>query len=154
MFKLANKDIIKDSAEIIKNANKKTTIPSIINAQISIVGDAVSDNTVEIFGKFDGSLKADVIIIREGGDVKGKISAKYIKIAGNFKGDVVSAILHVSSAGAIEGNIEYGIISIEEKAQIKGQMVYNPSLLRVSSAENENILDKSHPKTLNIENKE
>lgn len=136
MFKIINKDTIKDSSEVIKNANKKTSIPSIINAQMVVRGNMTSDNIIEIFGRVEGDIKAEVVTVREGGTLIGKVEAKYVKVSGHFEGDISTAVIHITSTGNLFGKIDYGIISVEEKAQVKSEMQYNPSLLQVSKGEN------------------
>ena len=138
MFKLNNKNEIKDSNEVIKNANKKTSIPSIINAEMSIKGDIVSENIVEIFGKVEGNIKADVLSLREGSEVKGVVQAKYVKIAGKFEGDVHSSIIHITASGSAFGNLVYGIISIEEKAKFEGSLSQKAELLEIKNTHNIN----------------
>ena len=135
MFKLSNKETIKDSNEVIKNVNKKTSLPSIINAEMQIIGDIKSDNIVEIFGKIEGNISADIVSIREGASVEGKIIAKYVKIAGNFRGDVQSSIIHITSQGDVHGKLSYGIISIEEKAKFDGTMSQDANLLAIKQVE-------------------
>jgi cytoskeletal protein CcmA (bactofilin family) len=142
MFKLANKNEIKDSNEVIKNANKKTTIPSIINAEMYVKGDISSDNIIEIFGKVKGSIKADVLSIREGGFAEGVINAKYVKIAGTFNGEIQSSIIHITSTASVEGKLTYGIISIEEKAKFQGTLVQQTELLEIKEVEQPIIKDE------------
>jgi cytoskeletal protein CcmA (bactofilin family) len=138
MFKLSNKNEIKDSNEVIKSVNKKTSIPSIINTEMSVKGDLVSDNIIEIFGKVEGNIKSDVLSIREGALVKGNIASKYVKIAGAFEGDVVASIIHITSTGAVTGNLTYGIISIEEKGKFEGSINQKTELLEIKSVEEQN----------------
>lgn len=132
MFKTINKEIITDSAEIIKSVNKKTAIPSIISKGMDIIGDLCSENIIEIFGKVKGDIKADIIRIRENARVEGNLHAKYIQIAGTFEGNATCAVIHVLATGFIKGNLEYGLISVEEKAQITGQLIGNSQLLQLS----------------------
>ena len=135
MFKLSNKNEIKDSNEVIKSVNKKTSIPSIINAEMSIKGDLVSENIIEIFGKVEGGVKSDVLSIREGAFVKGKIVSKYVKIAGTFEGEITASILHITSTGYVKGNITYGIISAEEKGKFEGNVTQKTELLEIKPIE-------------------
>jgi cytoskeletal protein CcmA (bactofilin family) len=135
MFKLSNKETIKDTNEVIKNVNKKTSIPSIINAEMEIKGDMKSDNIIEVFGKVHGNIVADVVSIREGASIEGKIIAKYVKIAGNFTGEIKSSILHITSTGNAHAKLTYGIISIEEKAKFDGTMTQEAELLTIKQVE-------------------
>ena len=131
MFKLHNKHEIKDSGEVIKSVNKKTSVPSIVNAEMFVKGDISSENIIEVFGKIDGKVKADIISIREGASVKGSIVAQYVKISGTFDGDIKSAIIHITSTGVVNGKLAYGILSIEEKAKFDGTLMQSSELLIV-----------------------
>jgi cytoskeletal protein CcmA (bactofilin family) len=143
MFKSSNKNIIKDSNEVIKNVNKKTTIPSIINAELTLKGDITSDNIIEVFGKIEGNIVCDVLSIREGAIIKGKVVAKYVKIAGSFTGEIKAAIIHITGSGSINGIIEYGIISSEENAKIQGTLLQNSSLLESKVLEGDIVIEKT-----------
>ena len=136
MFKLNNKNEIKDSNEVIKTANKKTSIPSILNAEVCFKGDIVSENIIEIFGKVEGSIKSDVLSLREGSEVKGIVSAKYVKISGKFEGEINASIIHITASGSVNGTLTYGIISIEEKAKFEGTLSQKLELLEVKEIEN------------------
>jgi cytoskeletal protein CcmA (bactofilin family) len=131
MFKLNNKNNIKDSAEVIKSVNKKTSIPSIINSEMEVKGVITSDNIIEVFGKIEGVIKADVLSVREGASVKGEVVAKYVKISGIFEGDISSSIIHITSTGVVSGKMHYGVIAIEEKAKFDGTLKQTTELLEV-----------------------
>lgn len=139
MFKLNNKNEIKDSNEVIKNANKKTSIPSIFNAQTHFKGDITSENIVEIFGTIEGSIKAEVVSLREGSKILGNIEARYVKIAGKFDGKISSSIIHITSSGNAKGELTYGIVSIEEKAKFEGTLNQKLELLNSKELENKEI---------------
>lgn len=139
MFKLHNKHEIKDSGEVIKSVNKKTSVPSIVNAEMFVKGDISSENIIEVFGKIDGKVKADIISIREGASVKGSIVAQYVKISGTFDGDIKSAIIHITSTGVVNGKLAYGILSIEEKAKFDGTLMQSPELLTIKDITSEEV---------------
>jgi cytoskeletal protein CcmA (bactofilin family) len=105
---------------------------------MSVKGDLVSDNIIEIFGKVEGKIKSDVLSIREGALVKGNIASKYVKIAGAFEGDVIASIIHITSTGTVIGNLTYGIISIEEKGKFEGSINQKTELLEIKSVEEQN----------------
>lgn len=130
MFK-KNPNLMKDSSEVIKNATKKTTMPTIINPEITIEGDLSSENIIEIFGKVKGNIKTEVLSIREGAIVDGIIKATYVKIAGAFKGKLTSSIVHITHSGDVTGEMIYGILSIEEKGKFDGKVSQNIELLQI-----------------------
>ena len=131
MFKVKNTNLIKDSNEVIKNATKKTAIPTIINQEMVIEGDLISSNIIEIFGKVKGNIKSDVLSIREGATVDGTIHATYVKIAGNFKGNIKSSVIHITSNGEVKGEMVYGILSVEEKGKFEGKVSQDIELLQI-----------------------
>lgn len=151
MFKLNNKNEIKDSNEVVKNVNKKTSIPSILNAEVFFKGDLFSENIIEIFGKVEGSIKAEFVSLRLGSEVKGDIFAKYIKIAGKFEGKINSSIVHITSSGCVNGDLTYGILSIEEKAKFEGTLSQKPELLHAKEIEDKKN-DTNKARTENADN--
>jgi len=139
MFAIGNKNEIKDSQEVLKDANKKTPIPSIINSSMYVKGDISTDNIIDIVGKVEGSIRAKVVHIREGASVSGEIVSRYIKIGGDFKGNISSAIIHIASSGIVKGDLNYGIISIEERAKLEVVLKQELELLKLEEVSTKNI---------------
>lgn len=133
MFK-KNTYSIKDSGDIVRNASKQTSIPTIINNGITIVGNLISTNIIEVFGNIKGNVKSQVLHIREGAFVEGNIEASYVKIAGQFIGEIKSSIIHITNSGDVKGDVVYGIISIEEKGKFEGKLNQDIDLLKVQNS--------------------
>ncbi len=138
MFSLGNKNEIKDGNEVIKNANKNTPIPSIINPEMFVKGDIDAKNILDIMGKVEGNIKAKVVRIRDKASVIGKINSTYIQIGGDFQGSISSSIIHITPSGVVRGDLKYGIISIAEKAVIDATIKQDVELLKLKEVNDTN----------------
>lgn len=117
MFKSNNKNFIPNMNTII---NKSET-PSILAKSFQLEGDILSSGILEIEGKIKGSVKGNIVVIRESGLIEGKIEAESLNIYGSFKGEVHASSISIFKKAKIIGNIEYKSLSIEDGACIDGQ---------------------------------
>lgn len=110
-----------------KNKNALTirneaAVPTVIAADLSIVGNLVSEGTIEIAGRLEGNIKCDTLNIHSTAIIKGDVIAKYVKINGEINGVVKSKQVHIAEKGKVHGFVIYEKISIAEGAVLFGQL--------------------------------
>ena len=89
---------------------------SIIGKSLTIKGDIESTGSIDIVGIFIGDGLFNIINIREGGAVTGKITAEHAIINGKIDGDVVVEKLIINKTAIVTGTIKYQTIAIEDGA--------------------------------------
>lgn len=99
----------------------KNAIPSIISADLNILGNLVSDGIVEVEGKIEGNLVCASATIRKTGCIKGDVVAESIQIDGEIRGLVKARHVRVSGTGKVTGVVMYETLSIKDGAFIDGQ---------------------------------
>ena len=119
------------------------SMPSILSKDIAIQGDIKSSGVLEIEGKVNGTIKGNNVVIREGGNVEGKVDVDSITIRGNFTGDIKAKNISIFKKAQIVGNLEYEIsLSVEDGASIDGQFKRTskkPSLVAVEQSNIEEV---------------
>ena len=115
MFKFIN------NKNQIKTMTEKSETPSILSKNFQIQGDIKSSGILEIEGKAKGTIKGNLVVIREDGQVEGKIDADILNIHGAFNGDIKANKINIFKKARIIGNIEYKSLSVEDGAYIDGQ---------------------------------
>ncbi|MDR1498957.1 MAG: polymer-forming cytoskeletal protein [Rickettsiales bacterium] len=96
--------------------------PSLVAKNMTIIGDMRGGGSIEIEGKIEGNIFADVVTLRETGEVKGTIKCKVFNIKGNFNGNVLSEKINISDTASINGVLEYNFLSVDYGANINCEL--------------------------------
>ena len=93
---------------------------SSISAGLTIVGKIVGQGVVTIFGHGKGELRASTVVIAEGAQIEGGVSAEEMTIGGNVKGIIHANRVKLKSGAVVEGDIYHRTLTIEEGARFEG----------------------------------
>jgi cytoskeletal protein CcmA (bactofilin family) len=100
---------------------KKPGAPTVIANDISILGNVISEGTVDMDGRVDGTIKAPQITIRPGGVVKGDLTGDVIHVYGEVKGIIKAKNVVLFSSCRVEGVIMHESLTIEDGAFVDGK---------------------------------
>lgn len=103
-----------------RESNRKFA-PSIIAGDLNILGNMVSDGTIDIEGRVQGNVRSDKIIVRKDGSVMGDVSGEVVHIYGEVRGLVKARDVHLYSTCKVEGTIMHEVLSIEDGAFVDGK---------------------------------
>ncbi len=101
--------------------NNANGIPSIIAADLKIVGNLMCSGAIEIEGEIEGNVSCGQITIRRTGAVKGDVTAESIQVDGEINGLVKGKDIVLSESGRVTGVIMYESLSVKDGAYIDGQ---------------------------------
>ncbi|MDR3290410.1 MAG: polymer-forming cytoskeletal protein [Rickettsiales bacterium] len=101
-----------------ENTIIKNNSISVFSKNLEITGDIKDENVLEIEGKVKGNIFANHLTLRESSNVDGNIVAEEVILKGTFKGNVKSKKISISGKAKIHGKVEYGILSVEDGAEI------------------------------------
>ncbi len=108
------------SSEDSKEASGR--VPSIISADLKIVGDLKCTGDIQIDGTIEGSVKGGLIIIGEQAKVEGSIVAETVRIFGTVNGQIRAKTVHLDKTCKVIGDIASEILTIEAGAYFEGQV--------------------------------
>lgn len=117
----SSNDNRKNMNKKIENISNGKATPTILSRDLKIEGDITSLGLIEIEGAIKGTIRGNVVIIRENGVVEGDLIAESLNIRGNFLGNIRAKTISVSSKAVINGVIEYQTLCVEDGASIDGQ---------------------------------
>ena len=103
---------------------------SSISSGLSIVGKIVGHGALTIYGHVEGELRASTVVIAEGAQMEGEVSAEELTIGGHVKGTIHANRVKLNSTAVVEGDIFHRTLAIEENARFEG-----------TSRRNENTID-------------
>lgn len=102
-------------------SNKKEAIPSVMTADMNILGNIVSDGNVDFDGTLNGNVRCNILTIRANGCVKGEVVANTVMVYGRVKGLIRAKNVQLFSTCNVEGIIMHETIAIEDGAFIDGK---------------------------------
>jgi cytoskeletal protein CcmA (bactofilin family) len=95
---------------------------SSLGTELSIVGNLESRGDVEIDGRIEGRIDAQVVSIGERGHVKGTILAQEVRIRGAVEGEIGAMTVSLASSAVVNANITYQTLSVEAGAFFLGHV--------------------------------
>ena len=99
---------------------------SFIGPGMNIIGDLVTDGTVRVEGRIEGTVRAGkAVVIGKGGEVVGDVLTQDAVIGGRVRGTVVAeSRLELQASSDIEGQIRArsAHLQLEEGARFNGQI--------------------------------
>ena len=93
---------------------------SSISSGLSIVGKIIGHGALTIFGHVEGEIRASTIVIAEGAQIEGEVSAEELTIGGYVKGTIHANRVKLNNTAVVEGDIFHRTLTIEENARFEG----------------------------------
>ena len=111
---------------VLSRAGSGEASMSIIGPGMNIIGDLVTDGTVRVEGRIEGTVRAGkAVVIGKGGEVVGDVLTQDAVIGGRIRGTVVAeSRLELQASSDIEGQIRARAahLQLEEGARFNGQI--------------------------------
>lgn len=95
--------------------------PTIISADVNLLGNVISEGAVDIDGKIEGNVRARTVTIRKNGKVRGDVFADEITVYGEVRGTIKAREVSLYSSCHVEGVIMHEALTIEDGAFVDGQ---------------------------------
>lgn len=93
---------------------------SVINVDLRVTGDLVSESDVQVDGSVNGDIRTRNLTIGQHGEVRGEIVADKVRICGAVIGQVRARDVSLSDTARMMGDILHESLSIEPGAHIEG----------------------------------
>lgn len=100
---------------------RKSASPSVIAADMNVLGNIVSDGVLDIDGQIDGNVRAHTVSIRPNGKIRGDVLAEQVMIHGVVEGLVRAQSVTVYAGARVRGTIMHESLTIEDGAFIDGK---------------------------------
>ena len=92
---------------------------SLLFSDIKITGNITEKESINIYGKFTGNIKAELVETFENSNIAGNITSKNAFIGGKFKGDINSDRVYIRKTADVQGSIKQKTLSIKEGSVLK-----------------------------------
>ncbi len=97
-------------------------VPSIISADLKIVGDLHSGGDLQIDGAVEGDITSRSLTIGESAVVRGVLVAETVRIYGSVIGEVRANSVTLSKTARVEGDIIHQSLTMEAGADLIGKL--------------------------------
>jgi cytoskeletal protein CcmA (bactofilin family) len=95
--------------------------PSMIGADLTIMGNLVSRGEVQVDGEIQGDIHGTNIVIGEKAKITGGIIAEEIVVRGHVMGSIRGKRVMLQSTSHVEGDVFHQALSIEQGAFFEGK---------------------------------
>jgi cytoskeletal protein CcmA (bactofilin family) len=114
-----------DKVEKIMSAPRPVgtqAMPSIVSADMRIIGDVISQGETQIDGTVDGNVKSGTVTVGNAGTVNGEINADTVHVSGTVAGKIRAKTVTLAKTARLKGDIAHENLAIEAGAQFEGQV--------------------------------
>jgi cytoskeletal protein CcmA (bactofilin family) len=98
----------------------KPSPPSIISADLKIVGDMNSEGEIQVDGSVDGDIRTKTLLVGETALIKGEIVAEVVFVHGSINGQIKAREVNLVKTAHVVGDILHENLSIETGAFLEG----------------------------------
>lgn len=107
-------------AKAALGTGRKGAAPSIISADLQIVGDMSSSGDLQVDGAVQGDIRTSVLTIGETAQIRGAIYADMVRVCGSIIGQIEAKRVELTRTARVTGDIMHEVLSIESGAFIEG----------------------------------
>lgn len=97
-------------------------VPSIISADLKVLGDLHSNGDIQIDGTVEGDINSRTLTVGESAVIKGAVHAETVRVCGSVEGEVSGTNIAITSAAKIVGDVIHQSLAIEAGAFIEGHL--------------------------------
>lgn len=108
--------------EAPRGAMSASATPSLISADLKVVGNLISAGDLQIDGDVEGDVQSRSVTVGEAARIKGQITADAVRISGTLDGEVKAASVTIAKTAKVKGDLYHRTLSIEAGATIEGQV--------------------------------
>jgi cytoskeletal protein CcmA (bactofilin family) len=95
--------------------------PSVIGADLTVIGNLVSTGQVQIDGEVQGDVHGTHIVVGERARITGGIVSEEVVIRGTVMGSIRGRRVMLQSESKVEGDIYHQTLAIEQGAYFEGK---------------------------------
>jgi cytoskeletal protein CcmA (bactofilin family) len=96
--------------------------PSIISANLHIVGNLKTEGEIQVDGVIDGDVTAQALTVGAHARIAGELVADDIVVHGQISGKISARQVRLAKTAKVVGDIVHEVLAIEAGAHIEGQL--------------------------------
>ena len=123
MFSKTDSTSDREGQKVVPNTpTARNSAPSIISANLHIVGTLKTDGEIQIDGVIEGDVSAHSLTIGGHARVSGELTCAKVVVHGHISGKITSKNVRLAKTAKVVGDIFHEVLAIEAGANIEGQL--------------------------------
>ncbi len=114
--------VSKPAMDFTPTTPKVKPSPSVLSADLTVVGNVRTTGDIQIEGTVEGDIRAHLLTVGETATIRGEIVADDIVVNGRVVGRVRGLKVRLTSTARVEGDIIHKTIAIESGAHFEGSV--------------------------------
>jgi cytoskeletal protein CcmA (bactofilin family) len=106
----------------IAAAHTKDSVPSIVGKDFNVLGNIISDGTIDFDGTIQGNIRCGTLNVRKNASITGEIVANDIFVYGKVKGIIRAKNVYLYNGSRIDGIVMHETIAIEDGSFLDGKL--------------------------------
>lgn len=96
---------------------------AVIGADTFIKGEIRRGRQVDVYGRIEGRIDTERLVVHEGGRIDGIVKAQSAEINGSLDGvATVKNLIRIGNSGRVSGNIRYGQLAVEPGGDLEADV--------------------------------
>ena len=120
MFSKAKSTQTTNGVDTSARSPLKSSVPSIISADLRINGDLVCSGDVQVDGWVEGDIQSRNIVIGEGATVQGGLQAETVRVCGVVNGQIKADSVVLEKTARVTGDVLHKSLAMEQGASLEG----------------------------------
>lgn len=120
MFTKSKDNSSNSGSSATASVGAKAGPPSIIAADMRVLGDLETEGDVQVDGRVDGDLRTRTVTIGKSATVNGAIHGDTIRISGTVNGEIRGSSVILTDTARVIGDIHHKTLSIDAGAFLQG----------------------------------
>ena len=141
MFSKTNKEVDKEEFNI-----KRPTTPSLISADVTIVGNIVSARELQIDGRIEGDVRGRLLVVGLNAEIVGSLQADVLKIHGKVSGQLCAQSVYLAHSAKVTGDITHERLEIAPGAFLEGHCRHSNGPIAAGQAPADLMLTDERPR--------
>lgn len=102
--------------------DRKTMEPSVVSANMNVLGNIISDGVLDIDGQIDGNVRAEVVTLRPNGRIRGDLMAAEVYVHGTVDGLIKAQAVNLFATAIVRGIVMHESLTVEDGAVVDGKL--------------------------------
>ena len=112
--------VVSPTAQPNKRATVRSSAPSIISADLTVMGTLISEGDIQIEGTVEGDVRSANLVVGEKAQVQGELQAEDLVVRGRVVGRIRARKVQLAATAHIEGDILHETLVMEAGAFFDG----------------------------------
>lgn len=103
------------------NSSRKAMAPTVIAEGTHLLGNIVTEGTLDIDGRIEGNVRAHTVTLRPNAKIRGDVMAEFLHVYGEVEGLIKSQNVTLYSSARVIGTIMHESLTVDDGAFIDGK---------------------------------